>query len=472
MSMPGRCSGNSALALVTRIVLVSALAAFVWMPPGMLTSSRDALAQGSFEIFITDSVSIGAGQFEGTLYRIDPTTGAQTVLAQGNILEDPSGPAIASDGAFYVADSDCCQADEGGVVQVNISSGAQAIISQGGNFGSLGDIAIASNGDIFVIDDDCCGGSDAAVIRVNPLTGAQTVITQAGNLVNVGGMVIGPNGDIFVASENATVTRVNPLTGVQTLVSSGGIFDDPLGIALEANGDILVADASCCSGGNGGIIRVNPVTGAQAIVAQGGNFSCLQDVAVAPDGDIFVVDAAGSCGAGGGAGGVIRVNPTSGAQTLLSAASNFNNLRGITIRALQKTANGQVQSSVSLSSTDGDARNDPNNDDKEDEARRRHRGRNNAARGEDDSRTEGNVVGVRCAASDPIPVVERGFVVDPDAVPYALIVNRDDGVQKVHLIQQAAKLCQHIRVGDYLEAEGEKQSEVLFTADEVDIEKR
>ena len=47
---------------------------------------------------------------------------------------------------------------------------------------------------------------------------------------------------------------------------------------------------------------------------------------------------------------------------------------------------------------------------------------------------------------------------------YVLIANRDDGAQKILLIKDAAKLCQHIRVGDYLEAEGEKQSEELFHA--------
>ena len=68
----------------------------------------------------------------------------------------------------------------------------------------------------------------------------------------------------------------------------------------------------------------------------------------------------------------------------------------------------------------------------------------------------------------PVPVLARGFIVEPDVLPYALIANRDEGAQKILLIRDAAKLCQSIRVGDYLEAEGEKQSEALFHADEVD----
>jgi hypothetical protein len=118
------------------------------------------------------------------------------------------------------------------------------------------------------------------------------------------------------------------------------------------------------------------------------------------------------------------------------------------------------------------AANDPNNDDEEDEDRRRRRTRNNATRGNDDSRTEGNIVGVRCSESDPVPTVTRGFIVEPDMTPYAVIGNRDDGVQKILLIRDAAKLCQSLRVGQYLEAEGEKQTEELFYADDVTIAKR
>lgn len=78
---------------------------------------------------------------------------------------------------------------------------------------------------------------------------------------------------------------------------------------------------------------------------------------------------------------------------------------------------------------------------------------------------------MRCVATDPIPALTRGFILEPDVLPYALIANRDEGVQKVLLIKDAANPCQSIRVGDYLEAEGEKQSEALFHADDVSLKK-
>lgn len=88
-----------------------------------------------------------------------------------------------------------------------------------------------------------------------------------------------------------------------------------------------------------------------------------------------------------------------------------------------------------------------------------------------DVSTEGNVVGVRCAASDPVPVPPRGFIVMPDAVPYALISTIDDGVQQILLIGETGPICQAIQLGDYLEADGVKQSEELFEADSVTLER-
>ena len=99
----------------------------------------------------------------------------------------------------------------------------------------------------------------------------------------------------------------------------------------------------------------------------------------------------------------------------------------------------------------------PNNDDEEDKPRvetedeRRNRERTNRA-GKDDEYVEGNVVEVH---PDERP-------------PYVVIANRD-GLVKVVLFKDASQVADDIRVGDYLEADGEKQHEQLFHADSVEI---
>jgi hypothetical protein len=90
------------------------------------------------------------------------------------------------------------------------------------------------------------------------------------------------------------------------------------GIAIDANGDLLVADF-----GPGGVVRVNPTTGAQTTVSSGGNFVLPASLAIAANGDIFVVDQ--------GANAVIRVDPVSGAQTVVSSGGFFDAPVGIAI---------------------------------------------------------------------------------------------------------------------------------------------
>jgi hypothetical protein len=70
----------------------------------------------------------------------------------------------------------------------------------------------------------------------------------------------------------------------------------------------------------------------------------------------------------------------------------------------------------------------------------------------DDYRTEGNVVGV-----------ER------EGPTLAILIATLDGVQRVMLACDAEVSCPDVRVGDYLEAEGVKENEELFYADEVTI---
>jgi hypothetical protein len=99
----------------------------------------------------------------------------------------------------------------------------------------------------------------------------------------------------------------------------------------------------------------------------------------------------------------------------------------------------------------------PNNDDEEDKPRvetedeRRQRERTNRA-GKDDEHVEGNVVEVH----------------PDDRPPYIVIANRD-GLVKVELYKDAAQVAEDIKVGDYLEADGEKQHEQLFHATDVEI---
>jgi streptogramin lyase len=91
-------------------------------------------------------------------------------------------------------------------------------------------------------------------------------------------------------------------------------------------GDIVVLDAEAF-GFTGGVIRVDPVSGAQTTVTSGGSFVIPRGLALEADNDILVVDPE----AFGGPGGVIRIDPVSGAQTTVSSGGSFVNPAAIAV---------------------------------------------------------------------------------------------------------------------------------------------
>ena len=143
------------------------------------------------------------------------------------------------------------------------------------------------------------------------------------------GIAIAANGDIFVtdstiASGAGGVIRVDPITGAQTLVSSAGFFADPEGIAVAADGSLLIADQSAYNEAGqinrAGVIRVDPLTGAQTLVSSGGLFTDPIGIAIAADGTLLVAD---QNAFDGFVGAVFRVEPATGAQATLSSAGQF-----------------------------------------------------------------------------------------------------------------------------------------------------
>jgi len=88
---------------------------------------------------------------------------------------------------------------------------------------------------------------------------------------------------------------------------------------------------------------------------------------------------------------------------------------------------------------------------KETETERQQRQRTNRS-GRDDVTTEGNVTALACDGSTPT----------------ITIANRD-GLVEVQLFHDAAKTCGSVKVGDYVQADGEKVNENLFLADDLSI---
>lgn len=200
------------------------------------------------------------------------------------------------------------------------------------------------------------GATGAEILRVDPASGSTTILTQF--LKSVGsatqpvlsrleGLALEPSGSLIAVGPAATgagvageldVYRVRADTGAFTLLSrfgNIGLNAAPLlnrvdDVAVGPNGDIYVAGAAAV--GNAGltaprVVKVNPTTGAQAVLTTfttSFNFSTLatldriDGIAVAPDGSVLTVGFGVEAGLNGArVARVTRINPTTGAQAVV-----------------------------------------------------------------------------------------------------------------------------------------------------------
>ncbi|MBI3247098.1 MAG: hypothetical protein HYZ50_11400 [Deltaproteobacteria bacterium] len=314
----------------------------------------------------TDIPNDGKTGGNGALFEVNPTTGMRTLLSnfgnttQGPTGVNPGGVALGSGGVLLVADTEAGTGGAGTLFSVDPLTGARTVLS---NFGVMGQgatgidpffVAVAATGAILVTDDDAGtdipldgqAGGNGALFSVNPTNGNRTLLSDFGNMtqgptgVHPVGVAIVPliqSGDAlvidFLAGTNGAgaLFSVNPTTGIRTLVSDFGNpmqgpgGSDPIGVALGTAGDILVVDEDGAICGNGALFKVNPINGARTLVsnfcsaAQGPTGENPHGVALEADGNILVTDRTAGTGISGA---LFRVNPLTGARTLLSDFGN------------------------------------------------------------------------------------------------------------------------------------------------------
>ena len=320
----------------TRVLFLSLLAATL-MPGTAVAAPGDP-----YVVYTANSFSTGA-----VILRTEPGSGSLVEISrngpQGNLFQRPYDLAVEPDGNLLVADIGVPNRKDGAVIRVDPLTGRQSLVSSGGEFFDPAGLAVAPDGQIYVVDNRA-PDNDGAVIRVDPRTGAQTLVTERsseagrreldlpfgiaiesdGNLV-VSNRVL-PNELPLVCRVVGKVVRVNPLTGDQTRVSGDDRLAWPLGLAVRPDGDIVVAN-ECGTGG--GLVRVDRRGLGQHVITPNDPEDVLvtpERVAFDPAGRLLVSDfSAGSDGQGG----IVSVDPETGAQSLVLAGSPFNHPLGI-----------------------------------------------------------------------------------------------------------------------------------------------
>src|SRR5439155_17815446 len=96
------------------------------------------------DVFVT--LVAGFGSAEGAVIRVDPITGARTIVSSGSLLVDPEG--IAIDAAGHLLVSDPNNTDPGRIILIDAVTGAQSLVSGGGSLVNPIGIVIVPQGQV------------------------------------------------------------------------------------------------------------------------------------------------------------------------------------------------------------------------------------------------------------------------------------------------------------------------------------
>ncbi|MCU1264399.1 MAG: putative hemolysin [Acidobacteria bacterium] len=183
------------------------------------------------------------------LVRVDPSSGAQSVIPNGPVFQNPVGLGIGPGADLFVADPFA-----GSVFEVNPTTGALVHTFSGGNLGGPVGIAFDADGNLLVSDAAGLFGGSSKIVRINTATDAQTVVTSGGGLLLPADIALDSNGDIIVSDApnlfgpgTGSLLRVNAISGVQTVITGAGL-GKPSGVAVEySNNNSFTPDNGAAS---------------------------------------------------------------------------------------------------------------------------------------------------------------------------------------------------------------------------------
>ena len=268
--------------------------------------------------------------------RVDPVTGAQTLLQTGSF--NFSYIAVDRDEQLYGSlGSTPANAQ---IVRVDLATGATSILTMGPNLRPRG-IAIDGAGDLLVTNEGMSPfpPSDASFLRINAKTGQQTVLAQNVFLARPKDIALDVDGTAVVVDDTlwGALFRANPQTGAVTFISG---YPNPNTLLFVSTFVALVPGGIFVNGpgGNNGLVRVDPMTGGQFQSLQG--IPTMVSIKSSLDGDLFLA----LRGQGPVAGSVVRFDPCS--ETIVGTVTSGGFLLSISQMAVVPAAPGAAGTQV------------------------------------------------------------------------------------------------------------------------------
>lgn len=262
-----------------------------------------------------DDILVGDDGFgDAKIIRVNPLTGAQTIVSQGGFLDAPYDLTVGPDGFVYVANNAYYYAGASNtVIKIDPSDGSQTVVySASTNSALFGGIRFDHSGKLNVID-----ALSGYVLRVDPIAGTSSVVAAGGYLTSPYYVDVAPDGNLVVAdtSGSNSLVQVNPVTGAQTLLAMGTVPGTVwFGVGVKPGGFAFVVDEY-----SAGVLQVDLTAGTNSIIAQGGNMVTPFGLHLDNSGNVLVTD----WDNGSGTSRVIRIDPLTGNQTVVSSGDNI-----------------------------------------------------------------------------------------------------------------------------------------------------
>lgn len=230
------------------------------------TISGVAATAGGDEIFIALA---GLSLPGGSVWRVDPESGARTLIAELAPGRSPGGIAIDVAGDLLVPHAS-------GVSRIDPASGSESVVGSLPPAALPTGIAVEASGDLLVSLYEPLSLGLSRVVRVEPGVGGFSGVAGlrggrfSGIAIEAGGSVlvsVSPSGLQIGPPFPPAVLRIDPESGARELVSSFGLIGSPTDLAVESSGEIVVSDASAVLS-TGDVVRVDPQDGSQALLVE------------------------------------------------------------------------------------------------------------------------------------------------------------------------------------------------------------
>ncbi|HSD06407.1 HYR domain-containing protein [Flavobacterium sp.] len=183
------------------------------------------------DLLISDASKILGGTKTSNLIRVAPD-GTQTIVSSGNLMTLPLDIAILDNNTVVISDAGAFVTATDNIYKVDLTTGIQTLLSTAGN------INVPSGLDVWKNKVYAINKGSRKLVEIDKSTGFQTVIT-GGAVSNPWGLFVVPNGIIIENLSSNDVSCINEQDGKINFTISGGTA--PYFYSLDGNNEVQIS---------------------------------------------------------------------------------------------------------------------------------------------------------------------------------------------------------------------------------------